>query len=151
MSSLPFRFARLARQAFAVLVGMSLALPATASIIDYIYTEGRLTGLEYDDGTVVQYSYDSNGNRTATVVIPPVDATPPTVPGNVIAAVSSPTQIGLTWSASSDAVGVTGYELQRCSGAGCSSFSNIGTATATSYSDGGALAEHDLSIPYARL
>jgi YD repeat-containing protein len=137
MSSLSFRSVRLARRTFAALAAMSLAFTVTASVIDYKYVDGRLVGLEYDDGTIVQYSYDNNGNRTATVVIPPVDATPPTVPGNVVATASSPTQIGLNWSASSDAVGVTGYELQRCAGGGCSSFSNIGTATSTSFSDSG--------------
>jgi YD repeat-containing protein len=116
---------------------MTLALSATASAITYQYTNGRLTGLTYSDGTIVQYSYDANGNRMTKVVTPPPDTAPPTAPANVVATATSQTQIGLTWSSSSDNVLVTGYELQRCSGASCSNFANIGTTGATTYSNSG--------------
>jgi fibronectin type 3 domain-containing protein len=71
------------------------------------------------------------------VVTPPPDTTPPTAPANVVATASSQTQIGLTWASSSDNVLVTGYELQRCTGAGCSNFANIDTTAATTYSNSG--------------
>src|SRR5205814_9798391 len=38
---------------------------------------------------------------------------------------------------SSDLVGVTGYQVERCQGAGCSTFTQIGTPTATTFSDTG--------------
>jgi fibronectin type 3 domain-containing protein len=68
---------------------------------------------------------------------PSPDTTPPTVPGNLVATVVSPAQINLSWAASTDNVGVTGYKVERCSGAGCSNFSQIGTPTATTYNDTG--------------
>ena len=47
------------------------------------------------------------------------------------------TQINLSWTASTDNVGVTGYRVERCQGAGCSNFAQVGTPTATVFSDTG--------------
>jgi YD repeat-containing protein len=135
-SSFP-REVRLAWRVLLASLGMTLALSAMASGITYQYTNGRLTRLTYSDGTIVQYTYDANGNRLTKVVTPPPDTTPPTAPANVVATASSQTQIGLTWASSSDNVLVTGYELQRCTGAGCSNFANIDTTAATTYSNSG--------------
>lgn len=69
-----------------------------------------------------------------------VDTTPPTAPSNLVATGTSPSQIGLTWTAATDDVGVTSYLVERCQGAGCTSFTQIGTAatsTSTSYIDTG--------------
>jgi YD repeat-containing protein len=137
MRSLSFRVAGLTRRILLTFIGMTLALSAIASEITYHYTNGRLTGLSYDDETVVQYSYDDNGNRTEAVVISPIDTTPPTAPANVVATATSQSQIGLTWSESTDNVDVTGYELHRCAGAGCANFTTIGTTAATTYPDSG--------------
>jgi YD repeat-containing protein len=131
------RVVRLAWRVLLASLGMTLALSATASGITYEYTNGRLTRLTYSDGTIVQYTYDANGNRMTKVVTPPPDTTPPTTPANVVATASSQTQIGLTWASSSDNVLVTGYELQRCTGAGCSNFANIDTTATTTYSNSG--------------
>ncbi len=68
---------------------------------------------------------------------PPPDTTPPTAPANLVATVISPAQINLSWTASTDNVGVTGYKIERCSGAGCANFAQIATSTATSYNDTG--------------
>jgi YD repeat-containing protein len=45
----------------------------------------------------------------------------------------------LSWGASTDAVGVTGYLISRCSGAGCTSFTQIASVSGTtlSYSNTG--------------
>jgi hypothetical protein len=69
------------------------------------------------------------------------DTTPPTAPGNLSASATSSTQISLTWTASTDNVGVTGYRVERCQGAGCSNFVQIAAPTATSYTDAGLTAE----------
>jgi chitodextrinase len=65
------------------------------------------------------------------------DTQPPTAPGGLSATAVSPTQVNLGWSASTDNVGVTSYLVERCAGAGCMSFAQIGTATRTTYSDTG--------------
>ena len=65
------------------------------------------------------------------------DTQPPTAPSNASATATSSTQITLTWTASTDNVGVTGYQVERCAGAACTSFAQVATATATTYNDTG--------------
>ncbi len=65
------------------------------------------------------------------------DITPPTTPGNPVATPVGSTAINLTWTASTDNVGVTGYLVERCQGATCTTFAQIGAPTGTSYSNSG--------------
>lgn len=69
------------------------------------------------------------------------DTTPPTTPTNPAASAVSNNQINLTWTASTDNVGVTGYSVERCTGAACSNFSAIATPTGTSFNDTGLTSE----------
>jgi chitodextrinase len=73
----------------------------------------------------------------STSSAPPPDTTPPTAPTNLVTTVVSPTQINLSWTASTDNVGVTGYKVERCQGAACSNFAQIATPTATTLNDTG--------------
>ena len=68
---------------------------------------------------------------------PVADPTPPTMPSNLTGSVVSGTQITLSWPASTDNIGVTGYELERCQGVGCTNFAQIATPTTTNYGDSG--------------
>ncbi|MSR09200.1 MAG: hypothetical protein EXR82_06670 [Gammaproteobacteria bacterium] len=77
----------------------------------------------------------SRQDSVAVTYTPPADTTPPAAPGSLGATATSGTQINLTWGAASDSVGVTGYALERCQGAGCTSFAQIATATATTFSN----------------
>jgi YD repeat-containing protein len=43
----------------------------------------------------------------------------------------------LSWSPSTDSVGVTGYAVERCAGSGCSNFTEVATTAATSRTDTG--------------
>ena len=81
-----------------------------------------------DDGML---SGSTNFNWTIT------DVTAPTTPTNLTATAISTTQINLSWSASTDNVGVTGYQIERCVGGGCSNFTALTTVTTTSYSNTG--------------
>src|SRR5205814_8670050 len=58
-----------------------------------------------------------NYGRTAVSVTvtapPPPDTTPPSVPTGLTASASSSSQINLSWTASSDNVGVSGYRVYR--------------------------------------
>lgn len=76
----------------------------------------------------VKLSYTSSGG----------DTTPPTPPSNLVATASSVSQIGLTWSASVDDVGVAGYRVYRNS-------SLVGSPSGTSYSDTGLTANTQYS------
>jgi chitodextrinase len=65
------------------------------------------------------------------------DAEPPTAPTGLGAIAVSGSQIALSWSASTDNVGVTGYLLERCQGGACTTFAQIAAPTSTSYADSG--------------
>jgi len=58
------------------------------------------------------------------------DTTPPSVPAGLSATAQSSTQIRLTWSASTDNVGVTGYRIFRAS-------VQVGTSASTAFTDSG--------------
>ena len=68
---------------------------------------------------------------SATVTVTPAaDTTPPSVPTGLTATAVSSSQINLSWNASTDNVGVTGYRIYR-------NGTQIGAATTNSYSDTG--------------
>jgi chitodextrinase len=80
--------------------------------------------LSYADNSVASlttYSYtvdayDAAGNhsaRSSTVSVTTPDTSPPTVPSGIAAAAVSPTEVGVSWNASSDNVGVSGYTVYR--------------------------------------
>ena len=73
--------------------------------------------------------------RAAT--LPGGDTTPPTAPSGLGATAASSSQVNLAWTAATDTVGVTGYLVERCTGAGCNSFAQIGTATGTTFNSTG--------------
>jgi len=96
----------------------------------------------------MMYSYrvratDAAGNLSgySTVVTATTpgsgDTTPPSIPTAPAASVIGSTQIDLSWAPSTDNAGVSGYRVERCQGAGCSSFVQIAAPTGTSYSNTG--------------
>jgi len=113
-----------------------------------IVTTGATSHSDEGLAAATSYSYrvravDASGNlsgyspvATATTP-PPLDTTPPTPPTGLSATATGSTSIALSWTASTDNVGVTGYEVERCTGAVCSTFALVATPTATSYSDTG--------------
>lgn len=60
---------------------------------------------------------------------------PPSAPSGLLATAVSTSQINLSWTASTDDVGVTGYLVERCLGGGCTDFAQIATPSGTTYSD----------------
>jgi Fibronectin type III domain len=67
----------------------------------------------------------------------PADTTAPTPPGSPSTAATSSSQITLSWSPSTDNVGVTSYRVERCQGSSCTTFTQISSLTDTSFSDSG--------------
>src|SRR5207245_660744 len=92
---------------------------------------------------------DPTKSASAAVAISSApDTTAPTAPSGLAATASSSTQIGLTWAASTDNVAVTSYRVERCTGASCTNFAQIGTtngANATTFSDSGLTASTSYS------
>jgi chitodextrinase len=102
------------------------------------------TGTTYSDTSVspsTNYSYqviayDAANNNSAlstaaNVTTPSApDTTAPTTPTNLNASAASSSQINLSWSASTDNIGVTGYDVYRNN-------AKIATSTTTSFGDTG--------------
>jgi len=76
-----------------------------------------------------------SGASNEAVATAAADTTPPTAPSNLTATAVSNSQINLTWTASTDDVGVTGYNMERCAGAGCTNFAQVATPSGTSFGD----------------
>jgi chitodextrinase len=92
-------------------------------------TDTNVAGLYTDLLTGV-----TNGSYTVTAA---PDTTAPTVPAGLSATAVSSSAINLTWTASTDNVGVTGYKIFRCQGASCTATVQVGTSTIASFSDTG--------------
>ena len=86
-----------------------------------------------DDVKRFAESNKNNNTLTQTITIAPIDTQAPTVPTGLKATVSSSSQINLSWTASTDNVGVTGYKIFRNS-------SQVSTSTGTAFSDSGLIA-----------
>jgi chitodextrinase len=102
--------------------------PTVTSYTDTTATAG--TGYTYQvaardlAGNTTRASVNVNGGSS--------DTTPPTAPGNLTATATGPTTIGLSWQASTDDVGVTGYTVYR----GSTAIATVSGST-TSYPDSG--------------
>ena len=68
---------------------------------------------------------------------PAPDVVAPSVPAGLSATTMGSSQITLAWTASTDNVGVTGYRVERCQSAGCTTFVQIATPAGTSFGDTG--------------
>jgi len=59
-----------------------------------------------------------------------------TAPANLAAAASGPVQVNLSWTAATETGGtISSYLVERCSGATCSNFAQIGSSPTTTFSD----------------
>src|SRR5204862_108049 len=113
--------------------GIQVATPATTSFAD--------TGLS----AATTYTYRSEERRVAgntspnstSVSITIADTTPPTTPIGLTAAVAGSSGANLSWSASSDHLGVTGYIVRRngiqVATPATTSFADTGLSAATTY------------------
>src|SRR5262249_47402897 len=86
------------------------------------------------DGAGNQSAYSNTASATTGAA---ADTQPPTAPTMLTATAVSAAQIDLVWVAATDNVGIASYIVERCSGAACSDFAQIGTATASSFVDPG--------------
>ncbi len=107
------------------------------------YTFNSLTNGQTYYFSVSAYDTASPANESAfstqvsKVITALADTTAPTAPTSLTASVVSSSQINLSWTASTDNVGVTGYRVERCQGSTCTNFAQIGTPTGTTYSNTG--------------
>ena len=64
----------------------------------------------------------------------PADSQPPSAPSNLVASAPSHDQVDLSWSASTDNIGVTSYEVRRSTNGG-TSYVTAGTSATTGFAD----------------
>ncbi len=95
-------------------------------------SDNQWGSIEWDDFVVsTTYIGPDGGSTTAPPVSTPApDTTKPTTPSGLSASATSSSQINLSWAASTDNVGVTGYKIYR-------SGTYIATTTGTSYTNTG--------------
>jgi len=82
-------------------------------------------------------TYQNSGAASRWIEKEAVTLSPP-APGSVTATVTSTTTVALGWTDTT--TGETGFRIERCSGAGCTSFAPVGTAAAnaTTFTDSSA-------------
>ena len=106
------------------------------------------TGTTYNDtglSAATTYRYrvraaDAAGNFSGYTAIQNAttpDTQAPTDPTGLSATAVSASQINLSWTASTDNVAVANYRVERCDGAACTNFLEIGTPTGPTFSDTG--------------
>ena len=124
-----------------------LTSSCTFTVLTPYVTSTFYTDITANPNTTYSYrviASDSAGNLSpysniATATTPSSDTQPPTAPTNLTATATTGTQINLGWTAATDNIAVTGYLIERCQGAGCSTFTQIAApaGTGTTYSDTG--------------
>src|SRR6266850_1640371 len=113
--------------------GVQVATPATTSFAD--------TGLSVGTTSYAVAARDAAGNLSpdsASVSVTIADTTPPSTPTGLTAAATGSTGTNLSWSASTDNVGVTGYILLRngvqVATPATTTYADTGLSAATTYS-----------------
>jgi hypothetical protein len=106
-------------------------ITASGSTTMSIATTGAVT-----PGTYMLTINGSSGEISVStgVGLAVTNDTQPTAPANLTASWITATGMKLSWTASTDNLGVASYEVEQCQGSGCSNFAQIGTvsgATAT--------------------
>lgn len=86
-------------------------------------------------GTLAACGGGGSDNPSPPPPPPPTDTTPPSVPTNLAATAPGPTQVQLTWTASTDASGVAGYRVYRNGSA-----TPLASPTTNSYTDNSVVA-----------
>jgi len=96
-----------------------------------------VTAISSSDATRQDVLYVTYTPQASSTPAPAADTQAPTAPGGLGASTVSSSQINLSWTTATDSVGVTGYQVERCQGAGCANFAQIATVTGTTYSHTG--------------
>jgi len=117
--------------------GVQVATPATTSLADM----GLSAATTYSYAVAARDAAGNispNSTSVSVTTASAADMTPPTTPTGLTAAVAGSTGANLSWSASTDNVGVTGYIVRRngvpVATPSTTSFADTGLSAATTYS-----------------
>ena len=124
-----------------------LAVTACAGVTIWGFTDkyswvpdvfsGEGAALPYDANYSAKPAYTAIHDALDDGSGPDPDTTPPTTPGTPVASGVTSSGLSLSWTASSDAVGVTGYDVLRATGASGGTFAVVGTPSSASFVDSG--------------
>jgi chitodextrinase len=73
------------------------------------------------------------------------DTQPPSAPGALSATAGGPNALNLSWATATDNVAIGSYRVERCQGVTCSTFTQIGTTSTTTFNDTGLTASTSYS------
>jgi uncharacterized protein YjdB len=125
------------------LTGRTITWSSSATGIATVSSTGLVTAVAEGSATITATSEGISGNASVTVTAAPApDQTPPSIPQNLVGLAVGPTQVNLSWSASTDNVGVTGYRVFR-------NGTQVGTPTAPAFQDVNASASTTYSYTVA--
>ena len=114
------------------------------------YFNGRIDEVRIYNRALSATEIQTDMNTPIGGGAPPGDTQAPTAPSGLGGSVISSTQINLSWTASTDNVGVTELPGGALPGAGCSNFAQVGTTTGTTYNNTGSDGLDELQLPRAR-
>lgn len=97
---------------------------------------GEGAALPFDENYTAKPAYTAVHDALAGGSGPP-DTTPPSTPGTPVASNVTSGSVTLSWAASTDNVGVTGYEVFRATGASGGSFTLVGSSVTASFTNTG--------------
>ena len=140
--------------AYATLDGTSMATPHVSGSAAVIWSSNlsasnadvrsAITSTAEDLGSNGRDNYYGYGLIDIPAAIaalggPAPDTTPPSTVSSLSASSAGTSVISLSWSSASDTggSGLAGYKIERCTGASCTSYTQIATTTSTSYSNSG--------------
>ena len=118
---------------------------ASCSTFAQVGTSPTTTYADSGLSAATSYSYrvrakDAAGNIGAytNIATAVTAAAVPGAPSGLVATAVSSTQVNLSWTVATEPGGsIVQYLIERCQGAGCSTFTQIGTATGSTYADAG--------------
>lgn len=119
---------------FSLDIGNSTALEAVFNNGSGTWDNNNSKNYVFPVGTSTYTPGANNANGTITAGAPLIDNIAPSVPANLSATAKTHSTVNLAWSASTDNVAVTGYDVYR-------NEVKIGTASGTTYADSGLAAD----------
>ena len=116
------------------------ALQSTDTTSPYAWSWNTTTSTNASH-SLTTIAYDAAGNTGSSAAVSVTvnnvaDTTPPSAPTSLTASSNAKRQISLSWTASTDNVGVTGYQIWRSTSA-TGTFTQVGTTTSTSFTNTG--------------
>jgi hypothetical protein len=118
-------------------VNSPLSTSAGASNIWYLNLNPTPTDISDKSGKGHHPVWVGSGRPALYTEGASTDTQAPTTPTNLSATAVSSSQINLSWTPSTDNIGVTGYRIYRCQGAGCTPTAQLTTVATNSYSNTG--------------